>query len=101
MDSLGSGVAMIKGPGKGKGKDSNKGKEQKGKKGKGQGHGELASRTPDGRMMCFAYSTSGCPGDCGMVHCCQVRGCFGQRPTWKHSQEHFAKANAKATDSNN
>ena len=90
-----------KGPGKGKGKDAHKGKEQKGKKGKGQGHGELASCTPDGRMICFAYSTSGCPGDCGMVHCCQVRGCFGQHPTWKHWQDHFAKANAKATDSNN
>ena len=90
-----------KGPGKGKGKDSSKGKEPKGKKGKGQGHGELASRTPDGRMICFAYSTSGCPGDCGMVHCCQVRGCFGQHPTWKHWQEHFAKASAKATDGAN
>ena len=47
-----------KGPGKGKGKDSPKGKEPKGKKGKKKkGHGELASRTPDGRMICFAYST--------------------------------------------
>ncbi|CAE7613352.1 unnamed protein product, partial [Symbiodinium pilosum] len=37
-----------KGPGKGEGKDTQKGKDPKGKKGKG--NGELASRTPDGRL---------------------------------------------------
>ena len=88
-----------KGPGKGKGKDTSKGKDPKGRKGKG--NGELASRTPDGRLICFAYSTSGCPGDCGVVHCCQVRGCFGQHPTWKHWQDHFARTDGKATDSKN
>ena len=73
-----------KGREKGKGKD--KGKSKRG------GKSELASRTPDGRFICFAYSGSGCKGDCGMVHCCQVRGCLGPHPTWKHWQEHFSKS---------
>ena len=90
-----------------------KGKDRKGKKGdkgdkgnKGGGKGDAKSgkgttgRIPDGRLICYAYSNEGCDGNCGMVHCCQVRGCYGPHPTWKHWQDHFAKndANKQKTD---
>ena len=52
-------------------------------------------RTADGRLICYAYNNEGCDGNCGMVHCCQVRGCYGAHPTWKHWQEHFAKLSDK------
>jgi hypothetical protein len=55
-------------------------KAEKGdKKGKGKGKGDKGdkgkrfqnTRTPDGRMICFAFNKqSGCRGSCGMVHCC-------------------------------
>ena len=57
-----------------------------GKSGKG-----TTGRTADGRLICYAYNNEGCDGNCGMVHCCQVRGCYGAHPTWKHWQEYFAK----------
>ena len=82
-----------------KGRKGRKGKEdgKKGKDGKdgkgGKGQSITSSRTPDGRFICFAYSGPGCDGNCGMVHCCQVKGCFGPHPTWKHwQQQHESKS---------
>ena len=94
-----------KGPKKGKDRKGKKGdKGDKGNKGGGKGDAKngkgTTGRTPDGRLICYAYSNEGCDGNCGMVHCCQVRGCFGPHPTWKHWQDHFAKndANKQKTD---
>ena len=69
-----------------KGKDNHKGKD--GKDGKGKRASTTTSRTPDGRFICFDYSGPGCDGNCGMVHCCMVKGCHGPHPTWKHWQQH-------------
>ena len=74
---------------KGKGK---KGKKvEKGAKGGGKTDGKsgkgTTGRTADGRLIYYAYNNEGCDGNCGMVHCCQVRGCYGAHPTWKHWQE--------------
>ena len=82
---------------KGKGKKGKKG--DKGAKGGGKSEGKpgkgTTARTADGRLICYAYNNEGCDGNCGMVHCCQVRGCYGAHPTWKHWQEHFAKLSDK------
>ena len=86
-----------KGAFKGKGKKGKK--ADKGTKGSGKSEGKpgkgTAGRTADGRLICYAYNNEGCDGNCGMVHCCQVRGCYGAHPTWKHWQEHFAKLSDK------
>ena len=82
---------------KGKGKKGKKG--EKGAKGGGKTDGKsgkgTTGRTADGRLICYAYNNEGCDGNCGMVHCCQVRGCYGAHPTWKHWQEYFAKLGDK------
>ena len=73
----------LKGKGKGKGRES----EPAGKgKGKGSGKGELLSKTPDGRLICFAYnSVEGCSrASCAMVHCCRKRGCQQEHPLHLH-----------------
>ena len=68
-----------------------KGKSSKGKnfkKGKGKsgfkGDTALVSQTPDGRDICYAFNAQGCAGKCGRVHCCRVRGCFGQHSAREH-----------------
>ena len=82
---------------KGKGKKGKKG--EKGPKGGGKTDGKsgkgTTGRTADGRLICYAYNNEGCDGNCGMVHCCQVRGCYGTHPAWKHWQEYFAKLGDK------
>ena len=73
--------------GAGKGKNSKgKGKGHKGKQDK-QGGGptnalSLVSRTPDQRLICFAYNypSQTCDGKCNMVHVCRVRGCHAKHP---------------------
>ena len=69
---------------KGKGKGKGKGKE--GPKGGGKGTSDLVNKTPDGRLICFAYSSpEGCSRtSCSMVHCCRKRGCQGNHPTQQH-----------------
>lgn len=51
-----------------------------GGKGKGRGKGKLASRTPDGRAICFAWNNRDqrCRFNCGRLHVCQY--CFGSHP---------------------
>ena len=68
-----------------------KGKNSKGKnnrKGKGKsgfkGDTALVSQTPDGRDICYAFNAQGCAGKCGRVHCCRVKGCFGQHSAREH-----------------
>ena len=64
--------------GKPKGKDKwSSGKGDKGDRsdGKGKGKGKLTANAPDGRQICFDYSTVGCDGSCGRLHICRVRGC--------------------------
>ncbi|CAE7273906.1 unnamed protein product [Symbiodinium sp. CCMP2592] len=63
----------------------------KGKKGKGQvvlANGKqlaLASATPDGRQLCYAYNHRGCTDPkCTRVHACRVAGCFGEHPASQH-----------------
>jgi hypothetical protein len=66
-------------------------KDKKRAKGKGKGKGKgvggsggLASRTPDGRMICFKYNNQqeSCDGRCNMIHCCQR--CFQKgHAAWK------------------
>lgn len=69
----------------GKGKSS-KGKNYKKGKGKSgfKGDTALVSQTPDGRDICYACNAQGCAGKCGRVHCCRVRGCFGQHSAREH-----------------
>lgn len=78
-----------------KGDKGNKGGGKDGKSGKG-----TTGRTADGRLICYAYNNEGCDGKCGMVHCCQVRGCYGPHPTWKHWQDYFAKLTDKTKTDN-
>jgi hypothetical protein len=62
------------------------GKGTKGKgKGKEGGKSELAVKTPDGREICFAFNAQGCPGDCGRVHVCRIRGCFKDHSMANHT----------------
>eukprot|EP00434_Breviolum_minutum_P013170 symbB.v1.2.011607.t2/scaffold783.1/size170700/1 len=71
--------------GDGKGKNDFKGdwkgdrKGKKGKKGDGKQSGgkdhhgnPLASKTPDGREICYAFNSQGCRGRCGRVHVCRA-----------------------------
>ena len=64
----------------GKGKNQRKGKGKSGFK----GDTALVSQTPDGRDICYAYNAQGCSGKCGRVHCCRVKGCFGQHSAREH-----------------
>ena len=45
-----------------------------GGKGGGKGGKGLASRTPDGRLICFAFNKAegACSGNCNMLHVCRV-----------------------------
>ena len=85
--------------GDGKGKNDFKGDwkgDRKGKKGKtGDGkqsggkdhHGNpLASKTPDGREICYAFNSQGCRGRCGRVHVCRVAGCYGDHSAREHAK---------------
>jgi hypothetical protein len=56
------------------------------RKGKGKGKGKLDRMTPDGRQLCYAYSSpEGCQvPDCPRVHLCRVPGCLGDHPTQDH-----------------
>eukprot|EP00434_Breviolum_minutum_P036743 symbB.v1.2.032570.t1/scaffold3868.1/size49036/4 len=85
--------------GDGKGKNDGKGdwkgdrKGKKGKKGDGkQGGGKdhhgnpLASKTPDGREICYAFNSQGCRGRCGRVHVCRVAGCYGDHSAREHAK---------------
>ena len=76
----GGGKGDRKGGGKGGGGKG--GKEQRvGKAGNGRRHWK--SQTPDGRAICYAFSTGRCTsGECGRVHCCRI--CFGDHPTPQH-----------------
>ena len=65
MDTGGSQDWWSKGKPSRRGKGKGKGKTHKGK-------GKLPSRTPDGRMICYASNAeAGCPGGCQMVHVCR------------------------------
>ena len=64
----------------GKGKSNRKGKGKSGFK----GETALVSQTPDGRDICYAFNAQGCSGKCGRVHCCRVKGCFGQHSAREH-----------------
>ena len=58
------------------------GKGSKGEGGKTQMPENYASRTPDGRLICFKYNRaeSSCNGKCNMLHVCQVKGCHDKHP---------------------
>ena len=72
---------------KGRGKGKDKGKT-KGKKGKFI----LVANAPDGKQICFSYnSPAGCPGGCGRLHVCRVKGCLKSHPAYQHSTD---KSNA-------
>jgi hypothetical protein len=69
-------TAAAKGTKGGKGKGKGKGKEDK---------SNLASSTPDGRQICFAYNAGGCAGSCGRVHVCRIKGCFKDHTMAEHA----------------
>ena len=76
-----------------------KGRGKKGGKGAGRGKGDkggLASRTPDGRMICFKYNdrNSKCDGRCNMVHVCRVKGCYQKHPMYECTMQGGAAAAA-------
>ena len=68
--------------GTGKGDTTTKGKGKG--KGKVKGKSELLAKTPDGREICFSYNSGNCPGDCGRVHICRVKGCGRDHPMSQH-----------------
>ena len=73
------------------------GSQRQGKKGKGGKGGtyaglKLASLTPDGRQICFAYNSQGCKDpSCPRVHVCRVQGCFKEHPASQHTNPQEAK----------
>ena len=72
-------------------KKGGKGKQNFGGKGKSKhkgSHGnlQLATHTPDGRELCFAYNSQGCKGQCGRVHACRVRGCYADHSAREHDR---------------
>ena len=70
---------------KGKGKTQGKFRQKgKGKSPGYKGDQQLVSQTPDGRDICYAFNSQGCKGQCGRVHVCRVRGCFGQHSAREH-----------------
>ncbi len=83
-----------KGDGKGK-----KGKEGDRKGGGKDHHGNpLTSKTPDGREICYAFNSKGCPGRCGRVHVCRVAGCYcyGDHSAREHNKYSGGEAPKKA-----
>lgn len=67
--------------------------DTKGKGGKGTGKGGKGGKgkvklslTPDGRQICFKYNNGSCPGNCGRVHVCQIKGCLGPHPAKEHGK---------------
>ena len=78
-DKGGKGTKGEKGKGKG---EKGKGKGSKGEGGKTQTPENYASRTPDGRLICFKYNRAddSCNGKCNMLHVCQVKGCHDKHP---------------------
>jgi hypothetical protein len=75
----GKGRGNAKGGKKGSGKDKDGGSNSK-----MQMPENYASRTPDGRLICFKYNrTDGsCSGRCNMLHVCQVKGCHDKHPAY-------------------
>jgi hypothetical protein len=75
----------------GRGRGRGRGREGRGRatsaEGKAAGKGSLVSKTPDGREICFKYSSpEGCSdANCARVHCCRVRGCNAPHPTAAHA----------------
>lgn len=82
----------FKGPGKGSSFSSGLGKGKGKAKGKREIKKEfmgltLAWRTPDNRELCFNYNSGGdCCGQCGRVHQCRVKGCYGDHPAIKRKE---------------
>ena len=77
----------LKGKGKGKGTEAPAGRGKgQGREPKGRSKGELESKTPDGRLICYAYNTpEGCSrASCSMVHCCRKKGCQQEHPLHLH-----------------
>ena len=74
---------------KNQGKDPGKGQGNKGKIQLGDAWYELATHTPDGRELCFAFSgKKGCLSKkCQRVHACRVKGCHGNHPTYQHAEK--------------
>ena len=72
--------AKGKGNGKGKSKSSNQADSRL----KGL---NLAWRTPDNRELCFAWNSGDCPGTCGRVHQCRVKGCYADHKAIEHKQK--------------
>ena len=88
-----------------KGKPSAKGvKGGKGKSKPGKGNARdfngnsLATHTPDGRELCFAFNAQGCSGKCGRVHACRVRGCYGKHSAREHQKYAGGKPNQHKGD---
>ena len=67
-----------------------------GRCGRGRGRGRskdrdtnsdaFASKTPDGRLVCFVCNNKKetCDGRCNMLHICRVRGCYAKHPMHEH-----------------
>ena len=70
--------------GKGKSKGKSKGSNLSDSRLKGL---NLAWRTPDNRELCFAWNSGECPGTCGRVHQCRVKGCYGDHKAIEHKQK--------------
>ena len=70
--------------GKGKGKGKSKSSNQADSRLKGL---NLAWRTPDNRELCFAWNSGDCPGTCGRVHQCPVKGCYADHKAVEHKQK--------------
>ena len=68
------------------GKGDRKGSGKGGKGGDGKG-GDLVSKTPDGRNICFSFNKpAGCPrgASCEMLHVCRKRGCYAEHSLVNH-----------------
>jgi hypothetical protein len=66
----------------------------KGRQKKGDGKGKKGKKlltTPEGRQICFKYNNGNCPGNCGRVHVCQVKGCMGPHAAKDHYKQTEAK----------
>ena len=57
----------------------------RGAKSAGKGGKNLLFRTPDQRLICFAFNNPSekCDGSCGMVHVCRYKGCMGKHPMYE------------------
>ena len=85
-----------KGFGKVRGKfDKGKGKASGKSKGKHGDH-HLVTHSPDGREICFAFNSQGCPGRCGRLHICRIKGCYGEHAAREHDRcKDLPKGNSK------